>query len=132
MIGLDTNILVRLLVADDPAQTESAKRFVRARCTRNSPAFINSVVLAELVWVLERSYKHSRSEIATAIEALLAGDDRLLEHRDEVRAGLTEYKSGRIGLTDAIIARINRKYRCEATVTFDRRAAKLDGFLLVD
>jgi len=75
MIGLDTNILVRLLVADDPEQTERARKLVSARCTRESPGFINCIVLAELVWVLSGAYGLSRSQIANAVEALLAGED---------------------------------------------------------
>lgn len=131
MIGLDTNILVRLLVADDPAQTARAKHFVDNRCTRESPGFINCVVLAELVWVLARSHEYRRSDIAGAVESLLAGDDRVVEHHDAVQAGLEDYKSGRADFIDAIIVRINRARGCEATATFDRKAAKLTGFVQV-
>jgi predicted nucleic-acid-binding protein len=131
MIGLDTNILVRLLVADDPEQTARAQRFVEARCTSESPGFINSIVLAECVWALLRVYKFSRAQIAAAIEALLAGDDRSVEHHDAVRAALEGYRAGRVDLVDAMIVGINRAHGCEATATFDREAAKMDGFVAV-
>ena len=131
MIGLDTNILVRLLVADDPEQTERARKLVAEQCTRESPGFINSIVLAEFVWVLSRAYGLSRSQIASAVEALLAGDDRMVEHHEAVRAGLDDYKSGRADFADAVIARINRAQGCEATATFDEKAAKLSGFVAV-
>jgi len=131
MIGLDTNVLVRLLVADDPAQTARAKRFVDSRCTRESPGFINCIVLAELVWVLASAYDYRRSDIVDAVESLLAGEDRVVEHHDDVRAALEDYKSSRVGFTDALIARLNRVRGCEATATFDHTAAKLDGFVRV-
>lgn len=131
MIGLDTNILVRLLVRDDPIQTAEAQRFVAGRCTRESPGFINCVVLAELTWVLASVYQYRRSEVVNAIEALLAGDDRIVEHHDEVQASLKAYKSGQGDFTDALIARINRLRGCEATATFDRRAGRLDGFVRI-
>jgi predicted nucleic-acid-binding protein len=131
MIGLDTNILVRLLVRDDPDQTAQARRFVDTRCTPDSPGFINCVVLAELVWVLRKVYNYRRAEIAAAIESLLAGSDRVVEYHDDVRAALAAYKSRRVDFTDAIIARINRVRGCEATATFDRRATKLDRFMQV-
>ncbi|MGZ8330371.1 MAG: PIN domain-containing protein, partial [Rhodoplanes sp.] len=129
MIGLDTNILVRLVVADDPAQTARAQRFVETRCTPEAPGFINCIVLAELVWVLARAYDYSRAEIAAAVENLLAGDDRVIEHDDEVRDALEIYRSGRGDFVDALILYINRARGCEATATFDRRAAKLNGFV---
>jgi predicted nucleic-acid-binding protein len=131
MIGLDTNVLVRLLVRDDPIQTAQAQRFVASRCTSESPGFINSVVLAELIWVLASIYQYQRSEVAKAIEALLTGEDRVVEHHDEVRASLQAYKSGRVDFTDALIARINRLRGCEATATFDRKAGRFDGFVRI-
>jgi predicted nucleic-acid-binding protein len=131
MIGLHTNILVRLFVADDPAQTMRAQQFVESRCTPESPGFINSIVLAELVWVLATVYDYKRSAIAGAIENLLTGQDRRVEHHDEVLASLDDYRSGAVDFADALIARINRACGCEATATFDRKAGKLDGFVHV-
>jgi len=131
MIGLDTNILVRLLVEDDLVQSAQAKHFVERRCTPESPGFINCVVLAELVWVLGSIYHFGRAEIAAAVETLLAGRDRVFEYHDDVQKALAEYKTGNIGFTDAMIARINLARGCEATATFDRKAAKLEGFVRV-
>jgi predicted nucleic-acid-binding protein len=131
MIGLDTNILVRLLVEDDPVQTVEAKHFIDSRCSPETPGFINCVVLAELVWVLDSVYRFRRAEIAAAIERLLHGRDRVVEYQDDVKDVLAEYRSGGIDFTDAIIARINLARGCEATATFDRRAAKLKGFVRI-
>jgi predicted nucleic-acid-binding protein len=131
MIGLDTNILVRLLVEDDPVQTARAKDFVERRCTPESPGYINCVVLAEFVWVLGSIYHFGRAEIASAMETLFAGRDRVIEYHDDVLQALADYKMGSIGFTDAMIARINLARGCEATATFDRNAAKLKGFVRV-
>ena len=131
MIGLDTNLLVRLVVGDDPQQTGQAKAFVDRHCTPETPGFINCVVLAELVWVLNASYDYTRAEIAAAVETLLAGADRMVEHPVAVRASLDDYRAGRLDFTDALIAHINTGRGCEATGTFDRKAAKLDAFVLV-
>lgn len=130
MIGLDTNVLVRLVVGDDPRQTRLAETYV-GRCTPNSPAFINCVVLAELEWVLATSYGYTREQIAAAIEVLLTGADRIVEHQDAVRASLDDYSAGRLDFTDALIAHINLARGCEATATFDRKAARLDYFVAV-
>jgi predicted nucleic-acid-binding protein len=131
MIGLDTNILVRLLVGDDLTQTAQARRFVDNHCTPESPGFINCVVLAELVWVLTRVYNYRRSDIADAVESLLMGQDRLVEHHAEVRAGLEDYRAGSADFIDAIILHINRASGCDATATFDRKAGNIDGFIRV-
>jgi predicted nucleic-acid-binding protein len=131
MIGLDTNVLVRLIVEDDPAQTVLAKRFVANQCTPGTPGFVNSIVLAELVWVLRR-HGYDRTAVAAVVERLVGGQDRQIDHHDETIAALTDYKAGRLDLVDALIGRINRARGCTATATFDRKAAKLDGFVLVN
>jgi predicted nucleic-acid-binding protein len=131
MIGLDTNVLVRLVVGDDAQQTRQAKAYVDRHCTPDSPGFINCVVLAELVWVLNSSYDYSRSQIAAAVEGLVVGADRIVEHRDAVRASLDDYKTGRLDFTDALIGHVNHARGCEGTATFDLKAAKLDGFIRV-
>jgi predicted nucleic-acid-binding protein len=131
MIGLDTNLLLRLLVEDDPAQTERAKRFVESRCTPQSPGFINHIVLAEFVWVLASSYDYPRAEVADAVEGLLTGQDRVVDAEEDVRAALADYRSGKTHLIDSLIGRVNLARGCEATATFDRGAAKLEGFVRV-
>src|ERR1044072_3756277 len=107
MIGLDKNVLVRLLVRDDPDQTEQARRFIDSRCTPESPGFINCVVLAELVRVLDSVYRFPRPQIAAAIENLMMGRDRIVESHDDVRGALADYQASNIDFTDALICRIN-------------------------
>ena len=68
MIGIDTNVLVRVIVADDPGQAALAHDFIRDRCTPDDPGFVSNIVLAELAWILAQRYGYSRIEIADAIE----------------------------------------------------------------
>jgi predicted nucleic-acid-binding protein len=63
--------------------------------------------------------------------SLVIGADRIVEHSAAVRASLDDYKAGRLGFTAALIAYVNEIRGCEATATFDRKAAKLDGFVRV-
>ncbi len=63
MIGLDTNVLIRYLVQDDPGQSRKATQVIVKRCTRDDPGFINRIVLCELIWVLESAYGYSKDTI---------------------------------------------------------------------
>ena len=128
MIGLDTNVLVRLLVADDPVQTRRAVRFVAQHCTPEVPGFINIIVLVELVWVLGSAYAYRPVQIADALERLIAGADRVTEHHDQVRTSLADYRAGRGDFVDILIGHVNRAQGCEATATFDRKATRLGTF----
>lgn len=131
MIGLDTNILVRILTADDRVRTERAQQFIKARCSSSFPGFVSSIVLTELVWVLENLYDYRRSDIARAIDILLASRDLAIESDEQVRLALRTYKAVRCDFIDALIGEVNRARGCEATATFDRKAAKLEGFVAV-
>ena len=131
MIGFDANVLVRLIVADDKPQTEKAERFVERHCSAGTPGFINCVVLAEVAWVLESVYGFRRDDVARAIEQLLITPEFLLEDRACVNAALDGFKKSSTGFTDLLIGEINRARGCEATATFDRKTAKIDGFTLV-
>jgi predicted nucleic-acid-binding protein len=131
MIGLDTNVLARLFVDDDPAQAVAARRFFVDRCTPEEPGFVDRVALCELVWVLSGVYGYGRAEIADVIDRLLASRDIKLEDDDVVSSASTTYRKGGIGFADALIGGVNRARGCSGTATFDRRAAKMEGFLRV-
>ena len=75
MIGLDTNVVVRYLTHDDAAQTASAVRVMDALST-DSPGFLSLIVVVELVWVLEVSYRFSKNEIEQVLE-IVAAEQRI-------------------------------------------------------
>jgi predicted nucleic-acid-binding protein len=131
MIGLDTNVLARLFIDDDPAQARSARSFVAERCNKQNPAFVDRVALCELVWVLMDSHGYGRAEIAHVIRRLLDSEEIVLEDAEAVSEALSIFSSRSVDFADALIGVVNRARGCEATATFDRKAAKLDGFVRV-
>jgi len=131
MIGLDTNVLARLFVEDDTVQARLAREFVAAQCTRQNPGFIDRVALCELVWVLASVHDYRRAEIAPVIEKLLSSRDLILEDDGAVRVALQRLKTRNIDFADALIGEVNRVRGCQATATFDRKAAKVEGFVRV-
>lgn len=129
MIGLDTNVILRCFVEDDPEQARQARRFVGGRCTRENPGFVDRVALCEMVWVLSRGHQFGRTRAADVVAMLLASRDIVLEDSDAVRAALRVFIERKVDFADALIGEVNRARGCEATATFDRKAAKLDGFI---
>ena len=101
------------------------------RCTEQNPGFVDRVALCELVWVLSSIHAYRRAEIAPVIEKLLASPDLILEDDGAVRAALRTFRTRNIDFADALIGEVNRARGCETTATFDRKAAKLDGFVRV-
>ncbi|MFK4811364.1 PIN domain-containing protein [Devosia sp. ZW T5_3] len=123
MIGVDTNILARLFVDDDDRQRELANRFFADR-TPSDPAFVSLVVIAELAWLLRRTYDYPHQAILEAVMALLDSADFAVEARDIVLAAVDTAGAHRFGLADVLIAEIASRAGCAATMTFDKTAAK--------
>ena len=122
MIGLDTNVVLRIVIGDDPGQQRQALAYLRDHCTNEDPAWINRVVVAELMWVLEAKLEYPRERIAELLDNLLHIPMLRFEDHDAVRAALAEYRNG-AGFADALIACGNAPH-CATTVTFDKVAAK--------
>jgi predicted nucleic-acid-binding protein len=128
MIGLDSNVLLRYLVQDDPAQSARATAIIEDRLSEAEPGFITTVAMAETAWVLERAYGLSHLEIAAAIERTLQIDVLAVDHEQEVFAAMIALREGYGSFADALIAGVNVKAGCSTTLTFDRRALRLRGF----
>lgn len=131
MIGLDTNVLVRYFAQDDAKQAKAASELIENQLGAEATGFISTVVLAELVWVLVRAYAASREEITDIVGGLLASPVLTVEHKGQVWHALREFRTTTGDFSDYLIARVNAEAGCSATVTFDRRAAKIAGFELL-
>lgn len=130
MIGLDTNVIVRFLVQDDPAQAALASSLITS-LTAEGPGYISSVVLVEAFWVLRRGYKLTTTDVVAALLALVSADEILVEQRDAVRTALRESQDG-FDFADALVALDGARRGCEYTATFDRKASEFRGMRLLD
>ncbi|RFU12915.1 PIN domain-containing protein [Rhodobacteraceae bacterium W635] len=130
MIALDTNVLVRFLVQDDPEQAGIANT-VMDKLTDAAPGFVGREVLVELVWVLERAYGYQRADIAAALDGLLTAIELEIEAADEVGVAVDRYRNDGFGFADLMIAAAARRADASELVTFDRKAARLPGVRLL-
>lgn len=131
MIGLDTNVLVRYIAEDDVAQGAAAARIVES-LSPESPGFVPLVVMAELVWVLQYSYRLSKLEIAEVINKLLRSAELLIENTEIVAQALREFRASRADFADCLIDCCARAAGCQQVVTFDKRAATIGTMRLIE
>jgi predicted nucleic-acid-binding protein len=123
VIGLDTNVLVRYVMQDDPKQARQATKLIES-LTSEGPGFVALVVVVEFVWVLESAYEVARSELAIALEVLLRSEELVVEQAEVVWSALRTYRDGSVDFADCLIERSAAAAGCARTMTFDRRAAK--------
>ncbi len=130
MIALDTNVLIRYLVDDDPQQAEAARALL-AEFTSQRPGFVCREVVVELAWVLDRAYEFSRDQIATILEELVATGELHFEAADDVVRAAHAYRRGGAGFSDQMISAAARRAGADVLYTFDWHAARISGAVLL-
>jgi predicted nucleic-acid-binding protein len=131
VIGLDTNVIVRYLVQDEPRQSAAATRFFERTISPDNPGFITGIALCEVVWVLVECYSADRARIRSVLEGLLTSKQLAIEDPDAVWKALRAWDASAADFSDALIGQIVAARGGGKTVTFDRAAAKLPGFELL-
>ena len=124
MIGVDTNVLVRVLV--DDAQAKEQCRKARALLSSQKMIFVSQVVLVECVWVMQRSYGVGKNKTIAVLKALLSNQAVSLEGKALVKNAVQLYEENSVDFADALIWSANHK-KGSLLYTFDRKLAKLKG-----
>ena len=132
MIAVDTNVLVRLVAADDPAQVAAVRALIDRATAESARLFVPAVVLCETVWVLRRNYSFTRAEIADALSMLLNAPRLLVEHADEAAGALAAYAADKGDFADYLIRERALAAGAHAVATFDGALLGEDGFVAPD
>jgi predicted nucleic acid-binding protein len=113
---VDTNVLVRHLTGDPPAQAARATRYLQ----QAEGLLLPDLILAEVAYVLESYYETPRGQVAETLRAVLAFsairvvDDELLLRTVEV------YEGHRLDFADAYLVASAEQTGVEKVVSFDR------------
>jgi len=126
--ALDTNVLVRLLVADDRAQTQRVTDLLEAGERAGEVFLVPTLVLLELAWVLASAYGCSRAEVIDALEQLTMMPVLRLEGLDAVHRAIAMARQGKLDIPDVLIGCCAAAGGCTSVLTFDRSAARSDLF----
>lgn len=120
MRGLDTNVLVRVLTQDDPAQAQTAAQLLTETRQGGERLHISTTVLCELIWTLRgRPYRLDRESLSNLLDSLLGDELFEIQDHDLVRRALDDYRQGQADFADYFIGWQNRTAGCRDTLTFD-------------
>ena len=128
VIAVDTNVLLRVLLDDAGAQSQSAA--ARGLVQRADAVHISVVVFVETLWTLQRSYGYPKALVAKAADGILTHPKYRVESAGQLRRALERYSTGNIDFADAVA--LEHALECEAPLhTFDKKLAKLKGAQLL-
>jgi len=131
MRAIDTNVLVRFLVKDEPRQSKVAHElFHRAERSRDR-LYVSNLVLLETLWVLESAYEVDRESLLETLNELMLMPVLAFESRELVQTVLMNTQAGKADLCDLLIGHAAQLAGCETTLTFDKQAARLSVFELL-
>jgi len=129
MFGLDTNVLVRYLLRDDPVQAEQAKSAIEAAVLGGAPVIISLLTILETEWVLRSVAKLKKQEVITTFRMLLEVRDVKIEQEEILEEALYFYEKHNADFADCLMTSRYRNLGCTAMLTFDNGASKLPGNL---
>ena len=122
---VDTNVLLRYLLADDPVQSPRAAAFFKKVEAGALAVELQDGVLAETIWVLERGFGAPRMQIAgLLIQLVLLAGICVTDGKNPLIEALTSYAGTRIDFVDCLLAARARAADTEV-VSFDEDFKKL-------
>jgi predicted nucleic-acid-binding protein len=119
LISLDTNVLLRIIVRDDPGQYDTAVSVLM------SPVFVPTTVLLETAWVLANTYKLERTGLADALLGIIDAPTVTVDDEVAVRWALGRYREARSDIADLL--HLVQARRSDKFVTFDNKLAAQAG-----
>ena len=140
MIAIDTNVLLRYLINDDPIQAEKSHKLING----NQKVLITDVVITETIWVLTgKRYQLPKDKIVDVIHALFAEKNIQFEDPQSVWCALKDYvnaspikvkgKTKQADFPDALIINKAKRYgqlnniQLDTIYTFDKAALEIEG-----
>lgn len=121
---IDTNLLVRYLTEDDPSKANEVRRLLVKAKEGAIRLVVPSVVIAELVWVLQSFYKLERGEIVPLLNAILHTHGVEVSDKSVVSDAIAIYGNDAIDFIDAWIVAFAKAAEVRTIYTFDRKHFK--------
>ena len=131
MIGVDTNVLLRLWLNDDRAQSKRIDQLLAEHGGLPGSLLVTDIVLVEAVWTLKSAFEQDKPDQLIAVRSLLEETAFAFEDREAVAAALTLFESGSCGFADCLVVAKHARQGCDFTATFDRGMRKLPGVKVI-
>lgn len=125
MQGLDTHVLVRYVLADDPVQTPVAQATVQQAAASGEPVLVSLLTILETEWVLRSAAKVEKTALIGVFKNLLECGDILFENENALAQALSYYEDGLADFADCLMAARYQQLGCSTMLTFDAKASRL-------
>jgi predicted nucleic-acid-binding protein len=131
MPALDTNVLVRYIVQDDPSQLAAAKRLIRRCVAEGSTLFVPVTVVLELEWVLRSSFAFAKEDVLMTLSTLFSAAELTFESERALEVALQLFRKGSADFADCLHIALAAQAGEQPLWTFDKGASQVSGARLL-
>ena len=131
MIGLDTNVVLRLLLNDDPIQRQRAVKTIRQAKGLAVKVTITLAVVLEMEWVLRSVAKMTKAQVLGVFDLLLESYDIEIDNEKVLEQSLHIYANAACDFAECLFLAQYQRMGCQTMLTFDTKAARMAGVQLV-
>ena len=124
---LDTNIILRYLTYDDPKKARKCEQLFKSTALGKENLFTSVLVIAEVVWVLEKAYKVHRKEIAEFVQKILNTPNIHCDETDILMAAAGLYDLKNIDFIDAYNAILMETKKLDTIYSYDSHFDRLSS-----
>ena len=117
---LDTNVIIRFITRDHPAKAEKLKRLFERVVAGKEQLLVTDLVVAEVIWVLEKVYKLKKPDIRAKVEAILNTPNLFFQNRGVISEGIILYEIYNIDFIDAYHKAFMQKAKIKEVYSYDR------------
>ena len=131
MPALDTNVLVRYVVADDTAQLAAAKRLISRCVGEGLTLFVPVTVALEFEWVLRSNFGFAKEDVMATLSSLFSAAELTFESERALEVALQLFRKGSADFADCLHVALATHAGEQPLWTFDKGAAKVRGAQLL-
>lgn len=132
MLGLDTNVIARIVLADDPKQTQAALNRLAQAQQAGETVMLGLPTLLELEWVLRSRAKLSKPQVLRVFKRLLETKDLHIEGEQVLEQALVAWENANADFAECLFCASYMRSGCRSMLTFDKAASALHGAELID
>jgi predicted nucleic acid-binding protein len=127
---IDSNVILRYLTQDPPGMAEKALKIFRDAKEGRLTLLITPLTVAEVVWVLESYYGHSKKQISEILTQFLLCDGLEVESLDLMIGSLNIYQDKNIDFADAVLANQALRIGPPSIYSFDQHLNRVPGIMV--
>ena len=131
MPALDTNVLVRYVVADDAAQLGAAKRLISRCVSEGLTLYVPVTVALELEWVLRSNFGFAKDEVMAVLSSLFSAAEITFESERGLEIALQLYREGSADFADCLHVALATQAGEQPLWTLDKAADQVSGAQLL-